>query len=682
MNQSTGRLSSVDGKISKNKISFDEYSKMFKEMQAGKIKKPVLYEKAENMLKSMKKSNRSTISRKQQEESDRKRSMKITSISDYQNEESITNRKLKSKRSSKSLDSQKSKKDNEQPKETALCECCLQRKSDFIILDCKHYICLRCINDLKIMTGIYNEEQINTIQCIVCDSTQEIDTLELLTKQDSLSMSQIIKSRSLSKRKSSQKLSQIIEKGQPKKTKVEKAKLVLDQLFKIQRSMMKCQMCPTKALQMQKEAEYECLNCNFVMCQDCRTKHKNHARFKNHAIIVYVDLETHQQKVENDRCIFHKELLKLFCVTCNYPLCMLCVEFEDDHKNHELRTLSKMLEDVNRNKDNRKREINEKLLPQVQSYIQSYKEFKFKLEQQRDGSFFLINIEIANIKIEGFQSIKKRLEYLEAQKMDYDLLEMKMIKIIDKTKYFMRDIDITEISQWDLEGSIFQLSQVSQIKKSINKLEFLPFQGIDVEKFMRQFQKSRILNAKGEATLINKDTISIFPKFNQVSLIYRLSDDGIGTRTFHKACDNKGPTIMFVKANNHYIFGAFNPMSYMSENIYLDSDEAFLFSLTRKQTIIRDNGFEEHASVFRPVKCEVRQSKSDKAIKLNEENYSPGFGESDISDLFISFKNPKKSYSLLGNVYKLPQGVKGDTFLAGQPTDWDIHEIEIFSVSF
>ncbi len=70
----------------------------------------------------------------------------------------------------------------------------------------------------------------------------------------------------------------------------------------------------------------------------------------------------------------------------------------------------------------------------------------------------------------------------------------------------------------------------------------------------------------------------------------------------------------------------------------------------------------------------------DKAIKLNEESYSPGFGESDISDLFISFKNPKKSYSLLGNVYRVPSGMKGDMFLAGKPTDWDIQEIEIYAV--
>lgn len=57
---------------------------------------------------------------------------------------------------------------------------------------------------------------------------------------------------------------------------------------------------------------------------------------------------------------------------------------------------------------------------------------------------------------------------------------------------------------------------------------------------------------------------------------------------------------------------------------------------------------------------------------MNNEDFSPGFGEGDISDLFISFKNPKKSYSLMGNVYKLPSGYKADSFLAGKATDWDV----------
>jgi len=46
--------------------------------------------------------------------------------------------------------------------------------------------------------------------------------------------------------------------------------------------------------------------------------------------------------------------------------------------------------------------------------------------------------------------------------------------------------------------------------------------------------------------------------------------------------------------------------------------------------------------------------------------YSPAFGEANISDFFISFKNLSNSYSMLGNVYKLPPKEDGETFLAGK----------------
>jgi hypothetical protein len=59
--------------------------------------------------------------------------------------------------------------------------------------------------------------------------------------------------------------------------------------------------------------------------------------------------------------------------------------------------------------------------------------------------------------------------------------------------------------------------------------------------------------------IVNAETVSIFPWFKSVQLIYRMSDDGIGTRVFHKCCDNKGSTVTFIKANKHFVFGGYNP---------------------------------------------------------------------------------------------------------------------------
>ena len=76
----------------------------------------------------------------------------------------------------------------------------------------------------------------------------------------------------------------------------------------------------------------------------------------------------------------------------------------------------------------------------------------------------------------------------------------------------------------------------------------------------------------------------------------------------------------------------------------------------------------------------MRSSKSHHAIKQNDAKYSPAFGEANISDLFIAFKNLSNSYSMVGNVYKLPEGQDSELFLAGKKKDWEVEEVEIWAV--
>lgn len=128
---------------------------------------------------------------------------------------------------------------------------------------------------------------------------------------------------------------------------------------------------------------------------------------------------------------------------------------------------------------------------------------------------------------------------------------------------------------------------------------------------------------------------------------------------------------MIVKANNGHIFGGYNPVSWVSDFSYSPTDQAYLFSVT-------------DGKQRQPVRCPVRRHKKKFAIKQNEDKYSPAFGEANISDLFIAFKNLQNSYSMLGNVYKLPHGVDikdAETFLAGKKKDWIIDEVEVWAVS-
>ena len=72
---------------------------------------------------------------------------------------------------------------------------------------------------------------------------------------------------------------------------------------------------------------------------------------------------------------------------------------------------------------------------------------------------------------------------------------------------------------------------------------------------------------------------------------------------------------------------------------------------------MRSFDLDKHRLPKCPIKMNVRLTKCDKAIKQNDSHYSPAFGEANVSDLFIAYKNLQNSYSMLGNVYKLPPGI-------------------------
>ena len=124
---------------------------------------------------------------------------------------------------------------------------------------------------------------------------------------------------------------------------------------------------------------------------------------------------------------------------------------------------------------------------------------------------------------------------------------------------------------------------------------------------------------------------------------------------------------MFVKTADGHIFGGYNPLSWVSDFTYSETNEAYLFSVT-------------DGKGRSPIRCPIRKNKIHMAIKQNEAKYSPAFGEANVSDLFIAFKNLSNSYSKLGNVYKAPDGFEAESFLAGQKKDWQINDVEVWQV--
>ena len=67
----------------------------------------------------------------------------------------------------------------------------------------------------------------------------------------------------------------------------------------------------------------------------------------------------------------------------------------------------------------------------------------------------------------------------------------------------------------------------------------------------------------------------------KAELLYWASRDGEEYETFHKLCDNKGPTIVLTKLFDGDILGTYTPINWESTGEWKSDPNMFVFSLTR-----------------------------------------------------------------------------------------------------
>ena len=130
--------------------------------------------------------------------------------------------------------------------------------------------------------------------------------------------------------------------------------------------------------------------------------------------------------------------------------------------------------------------------------------------------------------------------------------------------------------------------------------------------------KNNILSKDFENKLINyiKESETYKDKIISFKLLYKASIDGDLASSFHNKVDNKGSILVIIKTIEERIIGGFSSKSWSSKNIYIEDDEAFLFSL---------NNFNEK-------KFELKSENKDKACYHNKDE-GPHFG---INALIVS----------------------------------------------
>ena len=144
-----------------------------------------------------------------------------------------------------------------------------------------------------------------------------------------------------------------------------------------------------------------------------------------------------------------------------------------------------------------------------------------------------------------------------------------------------------------------------------------------------------------------------------MELLYRGTRDGMSADTFHKKCNNKGPTISLFKNEKGYIFGGYASIDWTSCGNYKSAPDSFIFTLTNMYNIS-------------PTK--FPNSNTSYSIYDNS-SYGPTFGGGhDIVVFNPNYTDFPHSYKdVLGKGYSIFKG-DNDTYY------FNLKEIEVFKL--
>ena len=292
--------------------------------------------------------------------------------------------------------------------------------------------------------------------------------------------------------------------------------------------------------------------------------------------------------------------------------------------------------------------VNE-LISQVNTWIKQW---------QRDQSNFDYQFNFFKSRLNAIHhELSKSLPDLNIEQLKLDTENDTQTIFIKQSLQFLTGITFENTVPLSESQVIRQLTKLQDIRCSVSSSKIIE----------SNQQKDKFI----QKILLDNNYDSITPIWEWDSK----NENNLSVEEFHQRWDNKGPVLLLVKTDSSCIFGGVSPQGFESINNYAGSEYAFLFSFAT-------------STRRRPIIWKVKPELAPFAVKNNESKYSPGFGQSNKSDLFISFKTLGKSYSCVGNVYEFPEfddpaNVGFDTpetFFTGTESNWKITNIEAFSL--
>ena len=438
-----------------------------------------------------------------------------------------------------------------------------------------------------------------------------------------------------------------------------------------------------------------CFICRIYMCNKCENFHSK--MFESHKSInldkITKDLFTGYCKEEN-----HPFELEYFCKTHKQLCCAKCVikignKKDAIHKNCQVCSIE---------------DIKEEKINQLNTNIQKLEELSKNLKEEIDNLhdiFEKVTLKKEEIKLD-IQKIFSKIRSALNDREDKILLEVDEIfdknfikeenlkegeKLPNKVKISLEKCKNINLENEKLNSLINdclniekEINTIDIIKENINKYKDSKNLDIgftsnkkedinDLIEIIKNFGKIVKYNGglKEISTIINDDINKqnyiinwikgkINKDFFQFKLLFRMDEKNTKSEEFHKACDNKGPTLVLIQTKTKRIFGGFTPLDWgkTGGGIKDESNQTFIFSLDlcKKYDIIKIN---EQA--------------------INRSNDGPKFGDCDIkieSNMKngVSFANNNCNF-LSGNNLELTGG-RGDS------EKFETLQLEVFKVEY
>lgn len=277
---------------------------------------------------------------------------------------------------------------------------------------------------------------------------------------------------------------------------------------------------------------------------------------------------------------------------------------------------------------------------------------KYDIKKDKDNELIFI-IKLINMfgneekyelilnKIEINDEIKNSNMNDKINKLENEIMQLK------KEKDEM-NIKINNLSN---ENELIK-KELNNLKNKINSLSFKNNNSFSLD--------SKIFNDITEINFILKEIEKNKEKIKNINLIYRASDDGDTIANFHKKCDDKKNTLLFIETKGGYKFGGYTKVGWKNvkgEDIY--DEQAFCFSCNLKKIYNINNP-------SGAMHCQSYDSRpsfgTNTYVFLLENNF---FSKKSKADRITDFIGEKKDCEING----------GNTYFL-------VKQLEVFQISF